>query len=325
MGIESTAKATGRCWTAATPTLLDRSLIPMESTNTPTPVLTELTTMEVKRPPGFEVYSSGYGRLFDRAVKVFGSDHRVRGMWLHGAFARGAADRASDLDIDIAIADEHFDEFVGTWRDWLAAITPTVSAVPLTPGSFYALTPGCERIDVISEKVSALPASGLTRRVAVFDWDGLSASLPPVSDPEPDPERIRYLITETLRQAANFETVTVRDDWLLGVVAVQSVHLSLYQLFAEANLPQAPTGPKQWSVKLSTGHRAMLEALPVPQPDRQSVMTAREAALALFLAEAPAIAAANDVEWPNDLADAVLNFLDRQGLGITCPLREATR
>lgn len=128
-----------------------------------------------ERPTGFDVYPSGYGSLFDRVVDVSYADVRVRGMWLHGAFARGVADSASDLDVDIAVTDESFEEFTGAWREWLAAITATVSAVPLAPGSFYALTPGCERLDVISEKVSALPRSSLTRRIPIFDRDNLSA------------------------------------------------------------------------------------------------------------------------------------------------------
>lgn len=254
------------------------------------------------RPDGFDVYPPGYGPLFDKAVEVFLADVRVRAMWLHGAFARGAADAASDLDIDIAVVDEAFDEFAESWRDWLAKITPTVSAIPLGPGSFYALTPTCERIDVIADKISLIPASKLTRRITVFDHDGVTAQVSAVNDPRPDTKTINYLISETLRQAANFETVIVRDDWLLGVVGVQTVHLHLYQLFAEANKPQPPTGPKQWSFKLATRHRQMLEALPVPQPNRESVMPAREAALTLFLTEPPPlpqpVTLPGQLSWP---------------------------
>lgn len=189
----------------------------------------------------------------------------------------------------------------------------------LSRSVFYALTPGCERIDVITEKVSDVPESKLTRRVTVFDHDGLTAQVPPVNDPPSDPNLINYLITETLRQAANFQTVIVRDDWLLGVVAIQTVHLHLYQLFAEANKPQPPTGPKQWSRKLSPRHRDILQKLPVPQPTPDSVLEARQAALTVFLQEAPTIAANNNIPWPAPLADAVLAHLDRSGLPLESP------
>jgi hypothetical protein len=266
---------------------------------------------------GLDALGPRYVDVFQRAREVFSSDDRVRGMWLHGAVARQAADAASDLDIDIAVADEGFDAFAEAWRDWLAAITPTVSAIPLGPGSFYALTPTCARLDVISERVSELATSTLTRRITVFDLDNLTGRVPPINDPPPNTKTIDYLIRETLRQAANFETVTVRDDWLLGVVAVTSVHGMLYQLFAESNKPQPATGPKQWSIKLAPRHRALLQQLPVPQPNRDSVFAARQAALGAFLVEAPAIAARYGVAWPTDLADAVLDYLAAKGIGVT--------
>ncbi|HET6873711.1 MAG TPA: hypothetical protein VFH70_02970 [Acidimicrobiales bacterium] len=119
----------------------------------------------------------GYRDLLARTAQVFGGDGRVRGMWLHGAAARDAADAGGDLDIDVAVLDEHFDAFAAAWADRLAAITPTVSAVPIPgmPGSFYALTPTCERLDVITERVSHIDVSPLTRRITVFDHDNLAA------------------------------------------------------------------------------------------------------------------------------------------------------
>src|ERR1700722_9822708 len=125
----------------------------------------------IHRPDGLAVYPAGYQTLFERAAHVFHTDPRVRGMWLHGALARGAADPGSDLDIDVAVIDDEFDAFAASWREWLAEITPTVSVLPVAglPGSFYALTPTCERMDVICERLSQLSISQLTRRVTVFD------------------------------------------------------------------------------------------------------------------------------------------------------------
>jgi hypothetical protein len=137
----------------------------------------------IGRPAALAALPESYGLLFDRAAAVFEADQRVRAMWLHGALARGKADAASGMDVSVAVADDGFDGFAASWRDRLAAITPTLTARPLAAGSFYALTPLCERFDVIAEPVGKLPATSLTRRLVVFDRDGLGKLIPPPADP----------------------------------------------------------------------------------------------------------------------------------------------
>lgn len=273
--------------------------------------------MLIERPPALASLPPGYGPLFDRAVAVFAADDRVRAMWVHGALARGAADAGSDLDVSVAVGDDDFDAFAGDWPAWLGAIAPALTARQITDGSFYVLTTTCERFDVISEPVSRLPGTALTRRIVVFDKDDLDRLIPPPEDPPPDGRTITFLIEETLRQAANFPTVVVRGDWLMGVVAVQQVQLFLYELFAESNKPRPPTGPKQWSTKLTSRQRMLLEALPVAAPDEPSVLAAREAAFRLFFAEAPPIAARTGVAWPGELEQAVRSYLS--GAGVPLP------
>jgi hypothetical protein len=266
------------------------------------------------RPAALAALPESYGPLFDRAAAVFEADGRVRAMWLHGALARGKADAGSDMDISVAVADDGFEAFAASWRDWLAAITPTLTARPIRPGSFYALTPSCERFDVIAEPVGKLSTTFLTRRLVVFDRDGLDKLIPPIADPPPDPAVITYLIEETLRQAANFPAVLVRDDWLMGVVAVQQIQMFLYQLFTESNKPAPPTGPKQWSFKLTPAQRQMLSDLPVAAPAPDSVLVARAATFAVFFREAPLIAERNNIPWPARLEEAVRDYLRHQGV-----------
>jgi hypothetical protein len=267
----------------------------------------------VRRPEGLTALPAAYGRLYDRAVAVLGADERVRAIWLAGALGRGAADAASDLDFVIAVRDQDFDAFAAAWRDWLAAISPTLVAreLPGRPGSLYALTPACERFDVVTERASR-PGSTPGARLPVLDRDGLHNLLPAPEPRHPDPARIAGLIEECLRQAANFPTVTVRDDWLLGVVAVQEVHLLLYGLFVESNEPLPPMGAKQWSAKLTPEQRAVLTALPVPQPRRESVLAARDAATRAFLEQARPIADRFGAPWPAELESAVRDFLRRE-------------
>jgi hypothetical protein len=268
----------------------------------------------VRRPETLTALPAAYGPLFDRAMAVLGADERVRAIWLAGALGRGAADAASDLDFAIAVRDEDFEAFSSEWREWLAAISPTLVAreLPGRPGSFYALTPACERFDVVTERVGELGTGTTGARLPVLDRDGLHARLPAPAGRPPNAARIAWLIEECLRQAANFLTVTVRDDWLLGVVAVQEVHLLLYQLLVESNQPLPQMGPKQWSAKLTPEQRAVLVALPVPQARPESVLPAREAATRAFIEQARPIAARCGVPWPAELEAAVRDFVRRE-------------
>ena len=99
--------------------------------------------------------------------------------------------------------------------------------------------------------------------------------------------------------------MTVRKDGLLGVVAVQQVHLMLYQLFVEANIDTAVMGLKQWSTKLTPSQRALLESLLVPQPQLDDIRRAHVAALTAFVTEGRATAEAAGVAWPVDLHRAI--------------------
>src|ERR1039458_1243617 len=115
----------------------------------------------------------GYRSLFGRVVERCSQDERVRAMWLGGSLARGDTDQSSDLDVLIAVADAAFDEFGAGWKSWLGSITPTViaRALPFVPGSFYSVTPAMERLDVISERVSAVATTPHPVRLLVLDKD----------------------------------------------------------------------------------------------------------------------------------------------------------
>ena len=98
------------------------------------------------------------------------------------------------------------------------------------------------------------------------------------------------------------------------MVAVQQVQLFLYQLFAESNKPAPPTGPKQWSYKLTLAQRQVLSGLPAPAPSPSSVLAARQATFTVFFREAPPIAARNGINWPSRLEQAVRDYLREQGV-----------
>lgn len=267
-------------------------------------------------PAALDRLPAGYRELFGRLLAAVRPDERVRAMWLSGSLARGVADAGSDLDVILAVRDADVAGFAEHWREWLAEITPTVLARPLTfaPGSFYSLTPDCLRLDVVVEAVSSLPDSGFRDRVVVLDWDGLDAVVP-VADarPGPDRERMREYVEEQFRRLAIFPAAVVaRQDWLLGVVGVTGAQELLYNLFVESNQPLPPMGVKQWSAKLDAAQRELLESLPLPQPNPDSVIGAMRAVVDAFTTAGRETLEAHDVAWPSELAESALAYFHRE-------------
>jgi Nucleotidyltransferase domain len=255
---------------------------------------------------------AGYRELYEKVLRAASADDRVRALWLSGSLARGVADAGSDLDIIIAVGSDDFAGFTAGWREWLTAITPTVLAreLPRLPGSWHCLTPECLRLDIVTER-SGSPTPVLRTRLLILDKDGTAAAPDDEPDPGPgpDPARIAGLTEEFLRQQAIFPAAVVgRNDWLLGVDAVQNVHLMLYELFVAANQPLPPMGLKQWSAKLTAGQRRVLTELRLPAAGRDSVIDAMRAAAWAYRQAAAGIHAANGVEWPGELDAAVTRY-----------------
>ena len=265
----------------------------------------------VNRPAILDVLEPGYDALFERAVEVFVADERVRAMWLSGSLGRGDADPMSDLDLLLAVSDEALQAFAGEWRNWLAAITPTLIArtLPFAQASLYAVTPDRLRLDIVTEPVSRVALSIFRYRAVVFDRDGLDAAVPAPASESPSRERVAMLVEEFFRDFGMFPVVVEREDWLLGVEAIHLVRSLLYQLFVEMNAPLPPMGVKQWSAKLTHEQRTVLESLPTGAPTRDAVFEAHRAIASEFRRRARAACDALDIAWPDELESATIRYL----------------
>jgi hypothetical protein len=274
-------------------------------------------------PPGYDI-------LFTRLLEVVHPDPRIRALWLGGSLARRAADRGSDLDVLVAVSDAGFEDFCASWRSWLARITPTIIARELVglPGSFFSVTTGCERLDVVVEPAEAVGRSPYRHRLVVFDRDGLNALVPPPDDDArgPDAARLSAIVEEFFRQQAIFPAAVVaREDWLLGVVGVMATQHLLYQVFVETNQPLPPMGVKQWSSRLSAEQRAVLESLPVPAPTREATIRAMLAVRAAMLTHGRSAVENLGCRWPDTVDAAVAAYYARElGTSSTGPEPDAS-
>ncbi|MBM4336747.1 MAG: hypothetical protein FJ108_12685 [Deltaproteobacteria bacterium] len=277
------------------------------------------TESQVRRPAALDALPRGYAALFERAASVLAADPRVRAVWVSGSLARGDADAFSDLDLLVAVADAEFDSFAASWRSWLAQITPTVLAreIPFLRGSLYSLTPDCERLDVVLERVSALAVSPFRTREVVFDRDGLDARVPkPAPASGPDRAKLASAIEEPLRYLALLPAVLGRGELLLAQEAFGHLRRRISELFLEANAPLPTTGAKHWRDKLSAEQYAVLESLPWPEATREALVEAHLAAGRALLAHGRPIASKLGVSWPEPLERAVREYLLRE-LGVS--------
>jgi hypothetical protein len=256
-----------------------------------------------------------YRPIFDRLLTVCEGDERIRALWLSGSLAKGTADGGSDLDCLLAIRDPDFDEFAARWREWLAAITPTLLAreLPFARGAFYSTTTGCERLDVVCEPVSKLPATQFRYRQVVFGRDGLDSAVP-APDPRqgPDLDRLRWMVEEFFRvEAIAPFMLNQRRDYLCVVKGVQDLQGMLYQVFVECNQPQPPMGVKQWSARLTPEQRQILTALPVAAPERDSLVAGLRAVVNAMRTAGRAAVTGCGCSWPVDLDNGVQRFVDQ--------------
>lgn len=257
-----------------------------------------------------------YRPLFERVLAVTTPDERIRALWLSGSLARGVSDSGSDLDLIVAIRDEDLAGFAGKWRDWLAAITPTLIARQFGAEfrGFHSMTTQLCRLDVVVEPAGGTADSPHRRRLAVFDRDGLDALVPsPAPEPGPDPEKIERLVEEFFRVAAMFPAaVMAREDWLL---AAEGIHLNqtlLYDIFVEVNQPLPPMGAKQWSAKLTPGQREVFRELPAVERSPDSAVAAMAGTFAAFRTAGREAAESAGATWPQELDDAVTAYLDAE-------------
>lgn len=262
-----------------------------------------------------KILSPGYRALFARAAQRLADEPAVRALWISGSLARGDADAFSDLDLLAAVADDEFDAFAGSWKKWLADVTPTVIArpIPFLPGSFYSLTPDCERLDVVLERVSKLPTSFFCTRTVVFDRDGLDAQVPKPPPPAaPDRARVETAIEEPLRYLSLFPAMLGRGELMLGQEGFGHMRRRLSELFLELNAPLPTTGVKHWRDKLTAEQYAVLEALPWPAATREALIDANRAFARVFFAHGRRIAEMLGVRWPEELEAAVRAHLVRE-------------
>jgi len=260
-----------------------------------------------------------YQPLLAGVCDVLEGDPRFLALFLGGSIGRGVADAGSDLDLLVTVSDSDFDTIAGELAVILAAvvdpvITPAIQGMPGT--NAYTTRQGL-RADVVLERIADIDRPAFRRRVTVFDRGDVRALISPAEDANagPDLTTLAAIVQEFLRQQAIFPAAVVeRADWLLGQEGVHNTRLMLYQLFVETNQPLPAMGVKQWSSKLTSPQRTLLEALEPPTAGREQVLSAMSAVRVAFRTSGRAAAEAAGMTWPTEIDDAIADYWKRNGL-----------
>lgn len=260
-----------------------------------------------------------YQPLLARVCDVLDGDPRFLALFLGGSIGRGVADAGSDLDLLVTVSDSDFDTIAGELAVILAdAVDPVITrAIPGMPGTNAYITRQGLRLDVVLERIADIDRPAFRRRVTVFDRSDVRALISPAEDANsgPDPATLAAIVQEFLRQQAIFPAAVVgRGDWLLGQEGVHNTRLMLYQLFVETNQPLPAMGVKQWSSKLTSPQRTLLEALEPPAAGRDQVLSAMSAVRGAFRTSGRAAAEAAGMTWPTEIDDAIADYWKRSGL-----------
>jgi predicted nucleotidyltransferase len=260
-----------------------------------------------------------YQPLLADVRDVLAADPRFLALFLGGSIGRGVADAGSDLDLLVTVSDADFDTVARELAGILVAtVDPVITlAIPGMPGTNAYTTRQGLRVDVVLERIADLDEPAFRRRVTVFDRGDVRALISPVEDANagPDAATLGAIVQEFLRQQAIYPAAVVgREDWLLGQEGVHNARLMLYQLFVETNQPLPVMGVKQWTSKLTSAQRSVLEALDPPTAGREQVMAAMAAVRSAFRTSGRAAAEAAGMTWPIEIDDAIAACWKRNGL-----------
>lgn len=244
------------------------------------------------------------------------ADKRVAAAWLSGSYGRGDADRYSDIDLNLLLA-EGGDSFRGEIEAFLNALRPLVLYSLLFDGRMVnALTVDGVRLDVwFHDRPAPLDRS---RTRLLFDRHGLVASLPspPPAPSAADPgataktaAELRRQIEEFWRCIALLPAVIGRGEWIVawrGLAVefdlVQDILLRGYGIVRDG-------GAKKLNQFLPPALREELEAaLKLQGLSPGSLVDAHLALAALVRRHGRSVADRWGFDYPTALEEAVLHY-----------------
>ncbi len=255
---------------------------------------------------GLEVIDPRYGALLERFVVGLDGDERVLSVVVSGSVAAGTADEWSDLDIQIVADAERYDEFLGDWPAWLAAIEPTVFArTPVAPFIINVVTADGLTLDILVGKGQAFEFPEASEYV-VGMLSGVRFTDVSLA--------LEYAVAEQLRgMAGPFISLVQREEHLRHMAGVPHL-LGLLTTVFLAELDAPPPG-KHWNRSFTDEQLAAVAALPAVRATREDLIAFGLGVNELLVSRARPLYPGFGLEWPHDLARVAADRV-RDVLGI---------
>ena len=243
------------------------------------------------------------------------SDVRVLGTWLEGSFATGTADRYSDIDLHLLVAEENKETFQHRLESWLSDIQSLVLFKDTFPGQMMTcITTTGLRVDVwlhtgdtISLERPKVRVLSATKGCIQFKKACRGKESKDVSSV------LKQHFNEFWRVLAILPTVLGREERIAGFMGTTFAVMSLTEVLIIGSGKQRDRGVKNINAFVSQVLREEVEeALTMQSIDRAGIAKAHLRLTAIMQQYGPNIAKQHGVVYPSALEKAVLNYISRE-------------
>lgn len=243
------------------------------------------------------------------------SDVRVLGAWLEGSFAKDTADRYSDIDIHLLVAEENKETFQHGLESWLSDIQSLVLFKETFPGQMMTcITTAGLRVDVWLHIGDIIALECAKVRV-------LSAVEGCIQFKETCRDKESKDVSSVLKQHFNefwrvlsiLPTVLGREEHIAGFMGTTFAVMSLTEVLIIGSGNQRDRGVKNINAFVpQTLREEIEEALTMQSINREGIAKAHLRLTAMMQRYGPDIAKQHGVVYPLALEKTVLNYISRE-------------
>ena len=258
------------------------------------------------------------------------SDSRILAVWLEGSLAKGTADRYSDIDIHLLVAEVDKEAFLQELESWLSDVQSLVLFKDTFPGQMVTcITTAGLRLDIWLHAGDTISLERTKVRV-LSATEGCIQFKEACRDKEPKDIRtaLKQHLNEFWRVVAILPTVLGREEHIAGFMGTTFAVMSLTEVLIIGSGKQRDRGVKNVNAFVPQALREEIEtALTMQSLNREGIAKAHLRLTAIMQRDGPDIAKQHGVIYPFALEKAVLNYISRelQVLGLSDCLNELYR